>query len=422
MQAFHVTWAFCAALILSLAIKLWLATRQIRHVHAHRNQVPGAFATSVTLDAHQLAARYTIARTRFAMFSEVFSAMVLIAWTLLGGLQQLNEFLLTAVQARWGNIAYQLVLFGAFGLISAALELPFEWYRTFRIEQHFGFNRMSGPLFWADQIKGLLIGAIIGAPMLAAVLWVMHEAGTFWWLWAWFLWSAFMLLMQVIYPTVIAPLFNKFKPLTDPVLVERVQSLMQRCGFQSRGLFVMDGSRRSAHGNAYFAGMGRAKRVVFFDTLLERLQPEEIEAVLAHELGHFKHHHIRRRTWMMLVLSAAGLGLLGWLANQPAFYAGLGVQPNMFAANDALALLLFMIAVPVFLFFVSPLTSQRSRRDEFQADAYACQQASPSALTTALLKLYQDNASTLTPDPVYAGFYYSHPPASERLAALAISS
>jgi STE24 endopeptidase len=418
MQAFQVSWAFCAALLLSLAIKLWLASRQIRHVHAHRDKVPDAFNTSITLDAHQLAAHYTIARTRFGMFTEVFNAVVLIAWTLLGGLELLNEFLLVTVQPEWGNLAYELALFGVFGLISALLELPFEWYRTFRIEQHFGFNRMRSGLFWADQLKGLLVGTIIGAPLLAAVLWIMHETGAFWWLWAWLLWSGFMLIMQVIYPTVIAPLFNQFKPLTDPALVERVQALMQRCGFKARGLFVMDGSRRSAHGNAYFAGMGKAKRVVFFDTLLERLQPGEIEAVLAHELGHFHHHHIRRRTLMMLVLSAAGLALLGWLTTQVGFFVGMGVRPSVTAANDALALLLFMMAVPPFLFFVSPFVSQRSRHDEFQADAYASRLVSSTALSSALLKLYQDNASTLTPDPVYARFYYSHPPASERLAAL----
>ena len=419
MQAFHVSLAFCTALLLSLAIKLWLASRQMRHVHAHRAQVPAPFDATIPLDAHQRAADYTIARTRFGMLSESFSTAVLVGWTLLGGLDALNIQLRNAVLPWGGEMVYQLALFGAFGLISALLEMPLEWYKTFRIEQRFGFNRMSLGLFLGDQAKGLLVGGVVGLPLLAAVLWVMQATGSFWWLWAWALWTGFMLLMQVLYPTVIAPLFNRFTPLADAELASRIQTLMQRCGFQAKGLFVMDGSRRSAHGNAYFAGMGRAKRVVFFDTLLERLQPPEVEAVLAHELGHFSHHHVRRRMVLVIGLSALGLALLAWCAGQTGFYQGLGVQPNVLAPNHALALLLFMLATPPFLYFVGPLMAQLSRRDEFQADAYACRQASAQQLSSALLKLYEDNASTLTPDPLYARFYYSHPPASERLAALA---
>lgn len=419
MQAIHVSLALCAALLLSLGVKLWLASRQMRHVHAHRNQVPAPFDATIPLDAHQRAADYTIARTRFGMLSESFATAVLLGWTLLGGLEALNSALRDTVLPWGGALVYQLALVGAFGLISAVLELPFEWYRTFRIEQRFGFNRMSLGLFLGDQLKGLLVGALVGLPLLAAVLWVMQATGAFWWVWAWALWTGFMLLMQVLYPTVIAPLFNRFTPLADAELANRIQTLMQRCGFQAKGLFVMDGSRRSAHGNAYFAGMGRAKRVVFFDTLLARLQPPEVEAVLAHELGHFSHHHVRRRMALVIGLSALGLALLAWLAGQTSFYQGLGVQPNLMAPNNALALLLFMLATPPFLYFVGPLMAQLSRRDEFQADAYACRQASSQQLAAALLKLYEDNASTLTPDPLYAQFYYSHPPASERLAALA---
>ncbi|MCA6217864.1 M48 family metallopeptidase [Ideonella sp. B7] len=419
MQAIHVSLALCAALLLSLGVKLWLASRQMRHVHAHRGQVPAPFDATIPLDAHQRAADYTIARTRFGMLSESFATAVLLGWTLLGGLEALNSALRDAVLPWGGALLYQLALVAAFGLISALLELPFEWYRTFRIEQRFGFNRMSLGLFLGDQLKGLLVGALVGLPLLAAVLWVMQATGAFWWVWAWALWTGFMLLMQVLYPTVIAPLFNRFTPLADAELAARIQTLMQRCGFQAKGLFVMDGSRRSAHGNAYFAGMGRAKRVVFFDTLLARLQPPEVEAVLAHELGHFSHHHVRRRMALVIGLSALGLALLAWLAGQTSFYQGLGVQPNLMAPNNALALLLFMLATPPFLYFVGPLMAQLSRRDEFQADAYACRQASSQQLAAALLKLYEDNASTLTPDPLYAQFYYSHPPASERLAALA---
>ena len=277
---------------------------------------------------------------------------------------------------------------------------------------------MTMGLWLADLAKGALVGAVIGLPLAALVLWIMQATGGLWWLWAWVAWVGFNLLLLVIYPTVIAPLFNKFSPLPDEALKARVQALMQRCGFAARGLFVMDGSRRSAHGNAYFTGLGAAKRVVFFDTLLERLTPGEVEAVLAHELGHFKRRHVVKRMAGIFGLSLAGLALLGWLAGQSGFYAGLGVAPNMAAPNDALALLLFMLALPPFTFFVSPLLAHFSRRHEFEADAYACQQADGRDLANALLKLHEDNAATLTPDPLYVRFYYSHPPAGERLAAL----
>jgi STE24 endopeptidase len=273
-------------------------------------------------------------------------------------------------------------------------------------------------LWVADGIKSTVVGALIGLPLLAAVLWLMGAAGDTWWLWAWGLWMGFNLLMLVLYPTVIAPIFNQFKPLDDPELQGRVQSLMQRCGFTAKGLFVMDGSKRSAHANAYFTGFGAAKRVVFFDTLLAQLSPGEIDAVLAHELGHFKHRHILKRIVMLFALSGVGLAALGFAASQAWFYTGLGVMPSLLAPNDALALILFMLFVPLVSYFVSPLASLRSRQDEFEADAYASEHAQATDLASALLKLYKDNASTLTPDPLYVRFYHSHPPASERLGRL----
>lgn len=419
MSSTLLTLLFASALVLSLALKLWLSTRQMRHVAAHRQAVPPAFAGTVSLQAHQRAADYTLAKGRFGILTMAFGSTVLLGWTLLGGLDRLNVWLLQAVHAPYGDMAYQLALLTAFALIGGLLELPFDVWSTFRLEQQFGFNRTTPKLFVIDLLKGLLVSAVIGLPLAALILWIMQATGPWWWLWAWGAWAAFNLLIMVLYPTVIAPLFNKFEPLADASLAERVQGLMQRCGFAAKGLFVMDGSKRSAHGNAYFTGLGAAKRVVFFDTLLAKLSPGEVEAVLAHELGHFKHRHVTKRIVVMMGLSLAGLALLGWLAGQSSFYTGLGVQPNIGAPNAALALLLFMMVVPVFGFFVSPIAARLSRKHEFQADAYACAQADGRALASALIKLHEDNASTLTPDPVYAGFYYSHPPASERLAALA---
>lgn len=417
MQSSTVTAAFAAALLASLAVKFWLATRQMRHVAAHRDQVPPAFSGTVTPEAHRKAADYTLAKGRFGILSTAFSSAVLLGWTLLGGLDTLNVALRDALLPS-GPLAYQLGLLAAFVVIGSLIELPLEWYSTFRIEQRFGFNRMTLGLWLGDMVKSAIVGAVIGLPLAALVLWIMGATGGLWWLYAWVTWVAFNLLLLVIYPTVIAPLFNKFEPLPDEGLKARVQALMQRCGFAAKGLFVMDGSRRSAHANAYFTGLGAAKRVVFFDTLLQRLTPGEVEAVLAHELGHFKHKHVMQRMVWIFGLSLAGLALLGWLAGQAGFYAGLGVGPNMAAPNDALALMLFMLALPPFMFFVSPLMAHFSRKHEFQADAYACAQADGRDLANALLKLHEDNASTLTPDPLYVRFYYSHPPAGERLAAL----
>jgi len=419
MESSVLTVAFASALVVSLLLKFWLATRQMKHVATHRHSVPAVFEASISLPAHQKAADYTLAKGRFGLLTMAFGTAVLLGWTLLGGLDLLNQFLLDSVQPRWGNMVYQLSLLAAFAMIGSLLDLPFEIYRTFRVEQRFGFNRMTWRLYLADMLKGAVVGAAIGLPIAALILWIMGATGSLWWLWAWGAWMAFNLLILVLYPTVIAPMFNKFEPLADESLKARVQALMARCGFAAKGLFVMDGSRRSAHANAYFTGFGAAKRVVFFDTLLSKLSPGEVEAVLAHELGHYKHRHVTKRMAAMFGLSLAGFAALGWLSGQPWFYLGLGVSPSMTAANDALALLLFMLAIPVFGFFISPLFAQLSRKHEFEADAYASHQASGSDLSAALLKLHEDNAATLTPDPLYVRFYYSHPPASERLAALA---
>jgi len=413
--------AFSVAVLVSLLVKFWLSSRQMRHVAAHRGAVPAAFAATVPLAAHRKAADYTLAKLRLGMVSEAFSSAVLVAWTLLGGLGWLNAEVRELVEPRWGGMAYQLILVGAFTLVGALLDLPFELYATFRLEQRFGFNKMTPRLYVADMIKSTLLGVAIGGPLLALVLWIMQATGTLWWLWAWGALTAFQLLAMVIYPTLIAPLFNKFEPLADAALVARVQTLMQRCGFRAKGFFVMDGSRRSAHANAYFTGFGAGKRVVFFDTLLERLSGDEVEAVLAHELGHFAHRHIVKRVGVMLAFSLAGFALLGWLSTQAGFYLGLGVAPNALASNDALALLLFVMGLPPFMFFVSPAFARMSRKAEYEADAYAREKASAPDLVRALLKLYEDNASTLTPDPVYVAFYYSHPPASARIAALGLA-
>ena len=415
------TLAFAIALALSLVIRFWLASRQIRHVARHRAAVPAAFADHITLAAHQKAADYTIAKTRFGLLELALGSAVLLGWTLLGGLDALNGAL---IDRMGGGMLQQLVLLAAFTLISSLIDLPLALYQTFVLEERFGFNKMTFTLWLADLLKSTLVGAAIGLPLAALVLWLMGAAGHLWWLWAWCVWMGFNLLLMVVYPTLIAPLFNKFRPLEDATLKARVTTLMQRCGFSAKGLFVMDGSKRSAHANAYFTGFGAAKRVVFYDTLLSKLAPAEVDAVLAHELGHFKHKHILKRIVGMFALSLAGFALLGWLSVQDWFYTGLGVIPNFHitgvagAPNDALALLLFLLVMPVFSFFISPVFAQMSRRDEFQADAYAVAQTSGADLRTALLKLFEDNASTLTPDPVFARFYYSHPPASERLARM----
>ena len=409
------TFAFAAALVLSLLLKFWLSSRQIRHVALHRAQVPAAFAQTITLAAHQKAADYTLAKARLGLLEMALGTALLLGWTLLGGLSALNQWLL---QGLGSGMAQQLALLAAFALIGGLIDLPLSLYQTFVLEARFGFNKMTLKLWLADLLKSSLMGVLIGLPIAALVLWLMAASGGLWWLWAWAFWIGFNLLLLVIYPTLIAPLFNKFTPLEDAALKARVTALMQRCGFSAKGLFVMDGSKRSAHANAYFTGFGAAKRVVFYDTLLARLSPAEVDAVLAHELGHFKHRHIIKRIVSMFAMSLLGFALLGWLAGQVWFYTGLGVQPNLAGSNDALALLLFMLALPVFGFFIAPFFAQLSRQHEFQADAYAVAQTSGHDLASALLKLYEDNASTLTPDSLYVAFYYSHPDASERLARM----
>jgi STE24 endopeptidase len=415
--SFVLTCLFAFTLTLGLLIKFWLSSRQVRYVSSHRSVVPAAFTQTISLAAHQKAADYTVAKVRLGLLEMTLGAVVLLGWTLLGGLSVLNERL---AQGMGNGMTQQLGVLVAFVLINGVIDLPLTWYQTFVLEERFGFNKITLKLWLADMLKSSLIGAIIGLPIATLILWMMATAGNLWWLWAWLFWMGFNLLLLVIYPTLIAPLFNKFAPIEDESLKSRVTALMQRCGFSAKGLFVMDGSKRSAHANAYFTGFGAAKRVVFYDTLLSKLSPNEVDAVLAHELGHFKHKHIVKRIVSMFAMSLAGFALLGYLTQQPWFYTGLGVQPNLMAANDALALLLFMLVMPVFGFFIAPLFAQLSRTHEFQADAYAVKQTSAKDLSTALLKLYEDNASTLTPDPLYVRFYYSHPGASERMARMLV--
>jgi STE24 endopeptidase len=414
------TWTivFAAALVASLVMRGWLAARQVRHVALHRDEVPALFRASIPLEAHRKAADYTLAKAKLGHWHMVFGAVVLLGWTLFGGLDALNVAVRETVAPRWGGLAYEVVLVAAFVAIGGLLDLPFELYTTFRLEQRFGFNRMTWGLWLADALKSLALSLLIGLPLLAGVLWIMAAAGTAWWLWAWAAWMAVVFAAQIVVPTVIAPLFNRFRELDDPTLLQRIQALMKRAGFAAKGFFVMDGSRRSAHANAYFTGFGAARRIVFFDTLLKRLAPAEVEAVLAHEIGHFKLRHIHKRILAMAVVTLAFFALLGWLSTRAWFFTGLGVAPNLSAPNDALALLLLLLAMSPFGIFVTPLLAGWSRRDEFEADAFACAQADGRDLASALLKLHEDNASTLTPDPVYARFYYSHPPATERLAAL----
>ena len=416
--SFILTMIFATALVLGLLVKFYLTSRQIRHVMQHRDEVPAAFAATISLESHQKAADYTVTKSRFGLLEIAFGSAVLLGWTLLGGLDTLNRAIGTLGLEAYGSLVPQLALLAAFVVINGLLGLPFTLYSTFKIEERFGFNKMTLRLWLTDLVKSTLVGAVIGLPIVALILWLMGSSGRLWWLWAWSVWMGFNLLVLVLYPTVIAPLFNKFKPLEDETLKARVTALMQRCGFAAKGLFVMDGSKRSAHANAYFTGFGAAKRVVFYDTLLKQLSPGEVDAVLAHELGHFKHKHIIKRIATMFAMSLAGFALLGWLSSQVWFYTGLGVRPDLANSNDALALLLFLLAAPLFSFFISPVAAQFSRKHEFEADAYAVSQTDGRDLQSALLKLYKDNASTLTPDPVFVKFYYSHPPASERLGRM----
>ena len=410
------TLALAAVLVANLLTKLWLSGRQVRHVAQHRAHVPDAFAHTISLEAHQKAADYTLAKSRVGLIDLALDAITLMAWTLLGGLDLLNQVTLNWLGEGMGQ---QVALVVSFTLIGGLIGLPLSLYQTFGIEQRFGFNNTTPKLWVTDMLKGLLVGMVLGLPILWLVLWLMQTGGALWWLYTWAALVIYQLFVMWIAPNVIMPLFNKFTPLEDATLKARVTALMNRSGFTAKGFFVMDGSRRSAHSNAFFTGLGAAKRVVFFDTLLAQLNGDEMEAVLAHELGHFKHRHILKMMATSFATSLAGLALLGWVSQQVWFYTGLGVLPNLSGNNSALALLLFMLVLPLFTFFVSPLSARRSRKFEFEADAYAVAHSDGQALASALLKLYKDNASTLTPDPWYVAFYYSHPPASQRLARMA---
>ncbi|MQM31378.1 MAG: peptidase M48 [Candidatus Accumulibacter phosphatis] len=402
--------AFLAALLAMFILRLWLAQRQISHVIAHRATVPASFADRIELAAHQKAADYTVRRTRFGRIDLAVEVALLLALTLGGGLQALHDFW----SPRLDGLPYGVALIFSVLAISAIIDLPLALYRQFVIEEEFAFNRMTPRLFLADLLKQAALGVAIGTPVLLAVLWLMERMGSLWWLYVWLFWCVFNLLILFLYPTWIAPLFNKFVTLDDAPLKARVEALLSRCGFSSSGLFVMDGSKRSSHGNAYFTGFGKSKRIVFFDTLLGRLQPLEVEAVLAHELGHFKHRHVLKRIAMLFALSLGFLAILGRLIDASWFFNGLGVETQ----NTALGLLLFFLAAPVFTFLLTPLLSLLSRRDEFEADRYAADKASAGDLVAALVKLYEDNAATLTPDPLHSLFYDSHPPAALRIARL----
>lgn len=412
-MASALTITFISLVVITTLIRLWLSTRHINYVQAHKNTVPNAFSDTITLASHQKAADYTAAKSRLGLVEVLLGAVVLLGFTLGGGLQWID--------AQWQALLPNQAMFrGALViasalLISSIIDLPIDYYKTFTIDERFGFNKMTPAMFISDLVKHSIVGILLGAPILFAALWLMQSAGEYWWFYLWIVWSVFNLLMLAVYPTFIAPLFNKFTMLEDASLKQRIEALLVKCGFKSQGLFVMDGSSRSSHGNAYFTGFGASKRVVFFDTLLERLDVDEIESVLAHELGHFKHKHVIKRIIMLFALSFLGLALLGWLMNQPWFYTGLGVTNP----SNYMALILFMLVTPTFMFVLKPFMAMYSRQNEFEADDYAAKHASAQKLVDALVKLYRDNASTLTPDPLHSAFYDSHPPASIRISKLA---
>ena len=402
---------FLFFLILGTLVQFWLAIRQKNHVRQHQNAVPSAFAEKLSLEEHQKAAAYTLTKTSFSQKMLIIDAIIIFLWTLGGGLEILDQVWRSL---KWSELWTGVAVFVSFGLLTTLIDLPSDIYSTFRIEAQFGFNRTTPSLFVTDLVKSLLLGLIIGVPFIALVLWLMNNAGEFWWLYVWVVWFGFSLLMMWAYPTFIAPLFNKFQPIENEELKQAIEDLLQRNGFASKGIFVMDGSKRSGHGNAYFTGFGNNKRIVFYDTLLEGLNTDEVIAVLAHELGHFKRKHIQKRMFSMAAMSLAGLALLGWLMQQDWFYSGLGVsQPSNY-----IALLLFILVLPVFTFFLNPIIAWFSRKHEFEADDFAAEQTNPLNLIQALVKLYKENANTLTPDPLYSAFYDSHPPAPVRIAHL----
>jgi STE24 endopeptidase len=402
---------FVALLAGATLIRSWLNQRQMAAVAAHRDQVPAPFADQIDLAAHQKAADYTIARGRINRWETVWDALLALALTLGGGIDAIDGLWR---KAAWTEVWHGTAVVLSVLLIVSAAGLPFSIWRTFGVEARFGFNRVTPGLFIADLLKGLLLSLVLGAPLLFVILWLMQQAGSGWWIYAWIVWVAFTLFITWAWPTFIAPLFNKFSPVQDQTLREHTEALLQRCGFSSKGVFVMDGSRRSVHGNAYFTGVGRNKRIVFFDTLIERLGVAEIEAVLAHELGHFRLHHVRSRLLFSLALGLGGLALLGALAKWPLFYSALGVQ----TPSAHTALLLFMFVLPTFTFYFTPLGAWWSRKHEFEADEFAARYSDAALLADALVKLYRDNATTLTPDHLHSTFYDSHPPALIRIARL----
>ena len=411
MMMNELTIFFLIALALGTGLQFWLTGRHRAYVRAHQKAVPAAFAEKISLEEHQKAAVYTLVKTGWGQKMLIVEVLILLLWTL-GGLLDVLDQALRGLE--WSELWTGVAVLVSFGMLSTLIDLPASIYSTFQIEGQFGFNRTTPGLFVTDMLKSLALTLVIGIPFLWVVLWLMTSAGEFWWLYVWAVWISFSLLMAWAYPTLIAPWFNKFKPVENNELKQRIDALLQRNGFASSGIFVMDGSKRSGHGNAYFTGFGRNKRIVFFDTLLEGLNTDEVEAVLAHEVGHFKRKHLYKRLVWVAALSLAGLALLGWLMQQAWFYEGLGVS----TPSTYMALLLFMLALPVFTFFLQPIMAWFSRKHEFEADDFAAEQASPLALVQALVKLYKENASTLTPDPLYSAFYDSHPPASVRIAHL----
>ncbi len=409
MQTFSAI--FLVFLAASIVTRLWLNQRQIRHIREHQDQVPTAFAEKVTLEEHQKAARYSIAKLKFGRITLAWETLWLLIWTLGGGLNAVDQF--------WAGFGLSPLVTGIAVIVSmmmlmSLLDLPFSLYSTFVIEEKFGFNKTTFKTWAMDLLKSAALMLIIGVPLIAAILWLMNQAGAYWWLYAWGLWTAFTLLLMWAYPVFIAPLFNKFSPLDDEQLKNRIDSLLHRCGFKSKGVFVVDGSRRSAHGNAYFTGFGNNKRIVFYDTLLDSLSEDEVEAVLAHELGHFKRNHIKKSMLLSILMTLGGFALLAWLMQSPWFYSSMGVEHP----STHTALLLFMLILPVFTYFISPLFSALSRKHEFEADDFAKQQSDANCLISALVNMYRENASTLTPDPIHSMFYDSHPPASIRIAHL----
>lgn len=411
MHAF--TWLFLAFLALGLGLRGWLNIRQVRYVRANREQVPEAFRSAVSVDDHRKAADYTVAKAKLGRVDMILSAAILLIFTLGGGIDWLDQL--------WRQTDLHPYLLGTAVILSVLLlsslaELPLSAYSTFVIEERFGFNRSTVGLFIADLLKGFVLMLLLGAPLLLLTLWFMNATGEFWWLWVWALWMGFSLFLTWAFPTFIAPLFNKFSPLEDAALRERIEKLLDRCGFKSSGIYVMDGSKRSAHGNAYFTGVGRSKRIVFFDTLMKDLSHDEIEAVLAHELGHFKRKHISKRLITSAVTSLAALALLGWLIDKTWFYTALGISESL--NHNHLALLIFLLVMPVFTYPLTPLGSLFSRKHEFEADQFAVEHAQAASLESALVNLYRENASTLTPDPLHSAFYDSHPPALTRIGRL----